>query len=170
MAWIEKWVSFVGGETRAILYVAFACLALLLLGVVGRLIYTLSLLVCITKRGIRARKRAKKERARRLQYTLPTKENTFVRARLHTVLQEPCKEETLLPAERIDVRLHYAQKLLAEIKSAALSPVERLDVEEISRLIALYAERDKWSPTDIKAVNGLFMQLLKLSAKYEIAV
>lgn len=133
-----------------------------------------------------AREKAKKRRAqcaRRVEYTLPDKDNSYVRARLSTTLRVPENETEYTPtqargdepeyaktANREAVRLGYARKLLAQVKAAPLTPAERLETEEISRLFAFYLAKEKWNAAEVRAVNDLFSCLLKISAKYSVAV
>jgi hypothetical protein len=79
-------------------------------------------------------------------------------------------EEAFSEKWKLGAKLGYARKMLAKIKEAPLSPVERIDVEEIARLVALYGRKEKWSAADVKSVSEIFSRLLKLSAKYDIAV
>ena len=120
----------------------------------------------------RKRARQKEGRAalkRRLQFTLPDRENRYLRDRLHTALNT--ESDTLfLDKKKVDARLHYVRKMLVKIKEAPLSPIERIDVEEIAGLVALYEKKGRWSSSDVKRMSEVFSRLLKLSAKYEIAV
>ena len=43
-------------------------------------------------------------------------------------------------------------------------------VEEFAKLLAAYDRKGKWSASDVKTVSEIFSRLLKLAAKYEIAV
>lgn len=122
-----------------------------------------------TRRKIAVRKAQRAEIKRCLQYTLPDRENGYLRDRLHTALQGN-KEELSVEKHTVGVRIGYARKMLAKIKEAPLTPVERIDVEEMARLLLMYERMEKWSTSDIKAISELFSRLLKLSAKYEIAV
>ncbi len=162
MAWVEECIEFFGGEERAILAGVYVCLGLLVvhsLWGVGSLI-----LRWIERR--RERKKSRLTAARRVEYTLPERENTFVRSRLNTALNSS-REDKETP---IEVRLGYVKKMLCSVKEAALTPVERLDVEEMSGVVAAYTAKEGWSSADRKAVNEVCAKLLKLSAKYEIAV
>ncbi len=114
-------------------------------------------------------KKRRAEEKRRLKFTLPDKDNAYVRARLNTALQAE-RTELDLDRESAGVRLEYTQKMLSKVKGATLSPIERLDVEEMSGVVALYAKKERWSSSDIRALNEVFARLLKLSAKYEVAV
>ena len=86
-----------------------------------------------------------------------------MRARLNTALQTESEENT---NERVD--LEHARGLLAKIKEAPLSRAERLEAEEMSRLVAVYRDKESWSTSDLRAVNDAFSRILKLSAKYAV--
>ncbi len=167
MRWLDTFVDFCGGEWYALLAVALTCLGLSLLWTVVRISYAVFTLYRMARVRLRERKKVRKERARRLQYVLPERENEFVRARLEGALRADEKEEL---AENVEIKLDYTRKMLARVKEAPLSPVERLDVEEMSGLLALFTRKEKWTASDRKAVNEVCARLLKLSAKYEIVV
>lgn len=153
------WITLaaIGTEWTKIL----ACCALL--AVFGGGLYLLLFCLLSVRETVRERRKRRAEIRRRLQYTLPDRDNSYVRARLNTALQPEREEET---NERVD--LDYARGLLARIKEAPLSRAERLETEEISRLVALYIEKKAWSATDLRAVNDAFSRMLKLSAKYAV--
>ena len=68
------------------------------------------------------------------------------------------------------MRLRYTRRMVAKLKEATLSPIERLDIEEMARTLVLMERKEKWSSAEIKMINEIFSYLLKLSAKYEVAV
>ena len=126
------------------------------------------LLVCgvISIRKRRRMRRAQRaEIERRISYTLPDRENSYVRARLQTALQVPDYKKV---STGEPVRLEYAKKLLGKVKQAPLSPAERLQAEEIGRVFEEYLQKERWDDTDLRAVNNTFSILLKLSAKYAV--
>ncbi len=117
----------------------------------------------------RAGKRKREERVqakRRLQFTLPDKDNTFLRDRLRTSL----REETSTEEEGLRARLGYAKGMLIRLKEKNLSPMERLDLEETATLLSLLSKKGKWTAEEQKGINETLARLLKLAAKYEIAV
>lgn len=123
------------------------------------------------KRRTRQRKRLREEQGKRLQYTLPERENTFVRTRLNTVLNV---ENNHLNAGmdggdmEKPITLGHAWALLLKVKGASLTAAERLQAEEIERGFSLYTNKESWTNGDLRAVNDLFSILLKLSAKYSV--
>lgn len=161
------WIAFeVFGVSRN---AAWGCVALF--GVAGGAAY-LALAVAISVRERIGRRRLERaERARRLQYALPDRENSYVRARLNTALKA---EEGIRGEERAErkykreIDLRYARKLLSEVKEKPLSKAERLEVEDMSRVLALYKEKEAWTAADLRAVNDTCSYLLKLSAKYSV--
>ena len=119
------------------------------------------------------RRKQREEIARRLLYTLPEKDNSYIRARLNTALKESENEtETRFleddEGQKALVRLEHVRKLLTKIKEAPLTKAERLESEEMTKLFAAYLGKSKWSSGDVRAVNELFSALLKLSAKYSV--
>ncbi len=121
------------------------------------------------RRKRKERRLKKEEQLRRVQFALPDKENAFVRTRLHTALQVPSvlEERQALPSI---VRFSYAKKLLAKVLESPLSPAERLQAEDIGKIFALYLKKEAIGEVDLRGINETFAALLKLSAKYEVAV
>ncbi len=113
----------------------------------------------------RAQKRKKGEGkdCRRVEFTLPEAQNSYVRARLNTALREEP-----ISGESRGVELAYARELLCRLKSAPLATAERLEIEEMGRALAVYGEKETWSAYDLRAVNDCLGRLLRLSAKYTI--
>jgi hypothetical protein len=100
-----------------------------------------------------------------VQYTLPQRENTYVRTRLHTTLSVP-KEEN---AQENAVHLRYAMELLSKVKAAPLSVGERLQTEEMGKILNLYHGKEDWTVGELNGLNEMCAALLKLSAKYGIS-
>lgn len=111
-----------------------------------------------------------KNKKRKIEYTLPEQDNTYIRSRLNTVLRDPSAQGVENNGYKETVRLAYARKLLERVKEAPLSVAERLETEEISRTFALYLSKAEWGAKEYRTVNELFSVLLKLSAKYSVAV
>ena len=132
-------------------------------------IFQLILLACMAakqKRKLRAARR--EEELRTLRFTLPDKDNSYVRARLNSVLQEkPVADADEKPSFRA-FDLAYAQKLSQKLKEAPLTFAERMQAEELSKLFRLYGEKRQWSVGDGQTLNEAFSALLKLSAKYAV--
>ena len=143
------------------LFVTLCASGLFVAGAIGVI---LVLVLAISKEKA-ARKRRREEKNRRLQYGLPEKENSYVRARLSTALKDTGKDEA---KHRDDVRIAYVRKLLARVKEEGLTPAERIQAEEISRLLAVYLVKDEWTTEELRAVNELFSSVLKLAGKYAV--
>lgn len=105
---------------------------------------------------------------RRVEFTLPERENSYVRARLHTALRTDGLQNTQEAREEFTVCLGYARELLAKVKGAPLSQAERLELEELEKLFALYFCKPKWTAYELRTVNDGCSRLLKLSAKYAV--
>ena len=168
--------AVIGGVARVLIggvaaeRAAFAVAAFLL--VYRGVLYLLLFAFLVVRRSILERKRRRAEIARRLCYTLPDRENTYIRSRLCTALQLP--KEALnadmgaLDALEEPVKLEHARLLLSKVKEASLSQAERLQTEEMGKALSLYLLKDAWSIEDLRAVNELCASLLKLSAKYAV--
>lgn len=116
------------------------------------------------KKRLQNRRERRAEATRRLSYVLPDRDNAYVKARLQTALNAP-EEET---SEKHNFTLAHARKLLARIKESPLTAVERLETEEMSRLLALYVQKERWTADDLRTANELFARILKLSGKYAV--
>ncbi len=142
-----------------------------LLAFIG-ILYLLLFLILFIRKKTEERKRRRAEISRKVFYTLPERENEYVRTRLNTTLQ--CEETNLdtdvdIPKElKRPIKLGYARQLLANVKSVALSPAERLQTEEMSKTLSMYFAKERWTAEDIRAVNEVCATLLKLCAKYAV--
>ena len=139
-------------------------LAVFFLSVIGLGYAPLSGILALRRR-LRERRVRVFEEKRRLQYTLPERENGYLRDRLRTALQPLSPPEE----EGVRVSLGYAKRMLAQVKESSLSPLERIEIEETAAFVALLSKKELWSATDAKSVNEVLSRLLKLAAKYEVA-
>ena len=140
-------------------------------GVFGGLTYLLLFLALSARRAVLERRRLRAETERRIQYTLPERDNTFVRARLHTALRSDNAFNAYTGGENTQkrsVRLAYAKTLLSKAKEAPLTVAERLQIEEMEKILALYYDKKEWTAEELRSVNELCSSLLKISAKYAV--
>lgn len=171
---IEKWWQTVcesGGSMEMLIFAFF-------LGVTfGGGIYLLLSLVVGLKNRLKKRKPAKEAMRRRLCFELPDRENSYIRARLNTVFKSDmvseeigveCAEENVR-AERNAYSFGYARSLLAKVKEAPLTMIERAQTEEIGKLFGLYLKKNTWNANDVTVLNDAFSSVLKLSAKYAVS-
>lgn len=135
-------------------------------------VYLILFATLSVKKKIEERKLRRAEIRRRLFYTLPDRENSYIRTRLNTALrveEEPVNEYTgALKEEKEPMKLEYARRLLGRVKAAPLSTAERLQTEEMGKAFSLYLQKDGWTAEELRAVNELCACLLKLSAKYAV--
>ncbi len=171
MRYLNAIADLLGGLEPATFFGVCLCAIALGAMLVGKIVKTMGRSVLAAWRRRVARKREKLERDKRLQYALPDRENRYLQTRLHTALRAEKPDDFFLAGDGDgSVKMRYARKMLAHVKEAALSPVERLDVEEMAGALAVFQKKEKWSNADLKALNEIFSRLLKLSAKYQIAV
>ncbi len=128
--------------------------------------YTTILIVFKIKAKVSANRKKRAEILKRLQYTLPSKDNPYVKERLQTTLKQNVDEKKQEPNEI--VRLEHVRKLLSKVRNAPLTKAERLETEEMAKTFALYMQKSKWTVEDVRAMNELFSALLKISAKYAV--
>ncbi len=164
---MEELIATLGGKENALLLGVYACLFLVIAAYIYKLVAGFARLLARGIRSVRARKARRAEAGRRLAYALPERENEYLRERLQSVLREEPQDKSERSGR---AELAYALKMLAEVRLAPLSPVERLEVEELSGALALYQSKQKWAGGDTRAVSDLLSRLVKLSAKYEIAI
>ena len=139
------------------------------LAVLGGLVYPLIFLCVTLKKRVKKRRDYRRKIERKLRFTLPDKENAFVRARLNTVLQ--VGDESSDDENRTEgyFRFEHARRLLLAVKNAEISGTERLEITELFALFELYAKKTEWNSTELRAVNDAFSRVLKLAAKYSVA-
>ena len=133
--------------------------------------YLFLLLVLKKKEKDRLRREKKLQESRQAMFTLPDRENTFVRDRLNTSLQAAGEEKSEgeeYDLEESKLRLNHVREMLAKLKSAPLSPGDRLETEGISRLITLYATKNLLSAKEIRDLNDCLSAVLKMTAKYAL--
>ena len=109
------------------------------------------------------------KRRREFTYTLPDRENAFVRDRLKGELrsaEETKKTNVAVPLKSLDLRLDYTRKTISKLKAENLSPADRLEVNRISKTVTFYALKNALDPTETRCLNDCFGRLLKLCAKY----
>ncbi len=165
MWFLEKFKQSVEAffEDNAFLLWALVCL------LVGLAILLFVLLR--VKSAVNKRKRKRAETERGIEFALPSQENTFVRARLNTVLRIPdekgMEREEEIPFEELP-KLSHARELLAKVKASPLSGAERLETEELAKTLNVFLRREGFSTEDLRILNDTFLRILKLSAKYSV--
>jgi len=137
-------------------------------------VYVLLTCALIIRAVVLRRKKRRAEILRKVQYTLPEKDNSYIRSRLNTALNAanvPTHKEMPLPKDegvKEDFQADYARKLLAKLQEAPLTKAERLEMQEVSRLFSAYLKKSRWTVEDVRLINDMFSYLLKISAKYAI--
>lgn len=129
----------------------------------GALYLTLWLILTIKER-ITRRRAQRKEIERKLKFTLPERENSFVQARLNTALHPDA--EKLQEQESQALPLSHAWDLLTKLREKQLTTADRLASAELAALLSLYKEKETWTNRESQAVNDALAGVLKLSAKY----
>jgi hypothetical protein len=108
---------------------------------------------------------------REMRFTLPDKENSFVRERLKGTLKtedEQKKQESFTQLKDMDIRLDYTRKTITKLKASSLTPADRLEVNRISKTVTFFALKNALSPSETRSLNDCFSRLLKLCAKYAV--
>ncbi|MBQ9729357.1 MAG: hypothetical protein IJV80_00930 [Clostridia bacterium] len=122
----------------------------------------------LTKRR-KKRELEQEKRARERAFTLPDRENSFVRERLNGALKSLPDDGLAkfdLASER--ARIGYVQKLLAKLKASPLAVADRLETNRLARSVLEYAEKEKLTLTEAQKLCDCFLSVLKLAAKYSV--
>lgn len=140
------------------------------LGIHGGACYLLAYIIVAEKQRYALKKRREEEQRYALQFTLPNKDNSLVRSRLQTVLNaEGLQEQGALESEKPSgEHFSHAQKLLEKLKVKQLSFGDRLQAEDMQKLLEGYMQKQSWTSEDVRVVNEAYNALLKLSAKYAV--
>ena len=124
-------------------------------------------MVLFVKKRINIRRLAREKIEREIQFTLPTKDNSFIRARLNTVLQSPTINDSQT-TEISKIKFSYANELLKKLEIAKLSTADGLQAQSLTETIRACAGKTSCTANDLRSLNEAFSTLLKLSAKYAI--
>lgn len=112
-----------------------------------------------------------KKATREFSFSLPDRENSFVRDRLRGELRPENEKKANSDAvlmKDLDLRLDYTRKTVAKLKALELTPADRLEVNRISKTVTFYALKNALSPSETRSLNDCFARLLKLTTKYAI--
>ena len=116
---------------------------------------------------ISRRRKRRKSANREVEFTLPDRENTFVRSRLSTVLnREFCVAER--QEEKLAIEFSQALKMLDKIWVAPLSTAEKIEVGQMQSDLRAFEEKQTFTVKEVSSINEKFARLLKLSAKYGV--
>jgi hypothetical protein len=163
-------IVFIAAEKPLI----FLCAAFSGLCFLAATYYALMTCALMIRTQMQRRKKRRAEILRKVQYTLPDKDNTYIRTRLNTALNKAnapvCEaEKTVMEkGNKEDFHTTYAKKLLGKIQEAPLTKAERLEMEEVSRLFSAFMKKSRWTVEDVRLMNDMFAYLLKISAKYAV--
>lgn len=119
----------------------------------------------------RAKKRLRKERMEKERaFTLPDRENTFVRERLDGVLTPRITDDGNakydVSAEKM--RLEHVRRLIAKTKATNLSAADRLEINRLSKRITEIASKELLTLQETYELSDHFLAALKLAAKYAV--
>ena len=120
----------------------------------------LALILWLEKRRVRKSSALEREK----YYALPERNNEYIRTRLSAVFQDVGGAEFI----KKPMETGYVKALLCELQSMPLSSVERLQAEELQKRLYGYFRKGHWSLQELRSVNELCGDLLKLRAKYEV--
>ena len=116
---------------------------------------------------INRKRKKKKPPTREIKFTLPDRENTFVRARLATALNGELATRAEQKA-RLAVDFTQALQMLEKIKASPLTSAEQIEVAGLCTDLRSFAQKDLFTTRETAAINESFLRILKLSAKYKI--
>ena len=128
-------------------------------------IWFLSLL--LTRKRIQ-KKRVQNAETRKKLFTLPDRDNTFIRARLSTVLSPLATASSVHACGIEPLDFTAALELLQRVEKANLTPAERVGIQRIALEMEAYAKDKEWTTQTALAVNKTFLVILKLCGKYSV--
>lgn len=140
--------------------------ALLFFGVtagVGGIAYLFAYVISVFLQWQKGKKLQREERYRQLQYTLPDRGNSYIRARLNTALQ------TEKGVEKWNTEFCYARELLNKVRQVQLCATDQLQAEQVGKTLSLFAHKEGLKTGELQVVNEAFAVLLKLAAKYGVS-
>ena len=135
--------------------------------VYGGTAYVILRIILGVKRKIIERKAKREQIERSLQFTLPEKDNSFIRARLNTVLK-PTKVKESERMEIGKIEFSYAKALLEKLTDCRLSTADGLKAQSLMEIIGEYAVKPTCTTGELAKLSEAFSTLLKLSAKYAV--
>lgn len=119
------------------------------------------------KKRAEHRRLACAELERTAVFTLPEKENSFIRERLNTALNSDGKTLSHKLMEE-GFRADYARELIGKLKRAPLSVAERIEVDNVSAFLTECAFKNELGWEEIACLNERLCSALKLAAKYAV--
>ena len=160
-------IVFLAAE-KPLAFVLACMLALCFLSAIFYAMLTCGLMI---RAHILRRRKRRAEILRKVQYTLPDKDNSYIRTRLNTQLQPQTasfNKEEKEAGNKETFRPEYAGKLLQKVQEAPLTKAERMEMEEVARLFSAYLKKSRWTVEDVRLMNDMFSYLVKISAKYSV--
>lgn len=147
----REWYFFLGGAITAALIFAIVC-------------------VCVhaVKKKKRLAKKRKEEMERDRAFTLPDRENEFIKERLKNHLKPQKEGQKEYKFSECVPSFDYTRGILSKLKAAPLSVADRLQTQGISRDVTHFAFQEKLSPEDVRVLNERLSDMIKLSAKYAV--
>ena len=120
------------------------------------------------KKKRRERRKNGEKITREAYYTLPDKENEFLKERLRGELSSDAIKRTGKSTDIRCVKTDYVNALARKLKKAPLSAADRLETERLCELIERYEQKGALRPDELRAFNDALSAVLKLSAKYVV--
>lgn len=160
----------------ALLSAKFSDVDVAVYGILTLIFGALFYLCLFTALKVRAAAQARREEcakeSRQAMFTLPDKENSFVRDRLNTALRANADEE-ITPKKNYDMEegicsLNHVRDMLGKLKTTPLTPGDRLEAEGISRMLTLYATKNRLTAKEVRELNDCLASILKMIAKYGV--
>ena len=162
MYYIQKIIeSIKGANMLVIVAVCVVCSCITVL--IGAVYLIVGGILRIKKR-VAKRKAERREVERKLKFTLPERENTFVQARVSTALNGEMQTVQTQTSEAIP--LAHAFELLTALREKKLSTADGLTCAELASFLSLYKEKARWTNEESQDVNVALARVLKLTAKY----
>ncbi len=133
------------------------------------LLFLMIALAAFTKRKRKElEEKRKAEIERDATFTLPDRENEFIKERLKNHLKPQKEGQKEYKFSECVPSFDYTRSILSKLKAAPLSVSDRLQAQNISHDVTHFAFQERLSPEDIRVLNDRLSDMIKLSAKYAI--
>ncbi len=138
------------------------------IGLILIVIFTFSMRAIKEKREKKRLQRERLEKER--SFTLPDRENSFVRERLNGVLRE--KRETddkkIFAVDGEKLRLEYVRGLISKTKASPISAADRLEINRLSKRITEIVSQELLTLRETYELSDCFLSVIRLAAKYAV--
>ena len=137
-------------------------------GICTILFLLVSLYAFVKRKGKELERKRKDAIERDATFTLPDRENEFIKERLKHHLKPQKEGLKEYKFSECVPSFEYTRSILSKLKAAPLSVSDRLQTQNISHDVTHFAFQERLSPEDVRVLNDRLSDMIKLSAKYAV--